>query len=196
MSSRDNLFDALMESHDVFPVYDRTNLFSCLSLVSITICLLIAYLIIRSKFKVRFPLLIKLILLLVLSNVLFFVSFSYREIEVVCTSCQVNYYYEDFRLFGKRIHAGNFKTSCNPEEILSKRVRDFRCFHCYRDQQRVRYWGGLIPTLEYFHGEIIFLRGDLPDKPYIIDRSMKLKDAKDDIGWNYYKVELNEPTSP
>ena len=129
-------------THQLFPMIDRTQFFACLSFGMVLLALVVFYKGFRIKSLNGFRVCIKIMLCLFALAVIFFVSFSVKEIDVVCTACNTTYSYQETRIFGKLISGDNFRTSFHPDDLLSKRIKDFRCFHSFRDQQRMKYWGG------------------------------------------------------
>jgi hypothetical protein len=159
----DNLFDALRAAHLSLPKTDWTALFVCISCVMIIIALAMVYYAIRlrsyskdvngEKKRSSWRIAAKLLLLLTALTMIFFASYSKRRIAMKCRQCGVEYSYTETRCFGKLLELDGFQTWWNPAEIYNGRqsVMGDWCLHSFAKSVTTKYWGGMIPVLEYLN---------------------------------------------
>ncbi|MDR1383043.1 MAG: hypothetical protein LBJ67_04225 [Planctomycetaceae bacterium] len=70
-----------------------------------------------------------------------------------CHQCGVEYSYTETRCFGKLLEIDGFQTYWNPAEISNGRrmVTGDLCLHSFAKNVTTKYWGGMIPVLEYLN---------------------------------------------
>jgi hypothetical protein len=183
-----NLLDHLTWIHTEFPAIDRSGFLAGVSVCSTLFAMFVVYRAFKQKKCVT-----KILCFLLAIVILFYSTFHSKKILVTCSNCGVNYSYCEARFCGFRVNVYDFETrEHNCSYLVSYPMNSRRCFHFWITTAKVRYFGGMIPAMEYSLGDIIHrtLKSDekLVEKPYQITREMILTEAHDENGQSYTKI--------
>jgi len=80
----------------------------------------------------------------------FFAVFNTRMVSKRCQVCSVDFRYTEARVFGILLNTYNYSTHYAPENIFETSYPSgITCHHCYITDASGKFWGGIIPSLEY-----------------------------------------------
>ncbi|MDR1957908.1 MAG: YgzB family protein [Planctomycetaceae bacterium] len=207
MENTNNLLGYFKEWHEYSPVVDRTGFFACLSVIFVLVAIIILQMVFKSLFfkKPVSGILRKIfmisrsVLVLISVVIIYFSAVSTREILMTCPKCGVSYTYKELRICGKLISLYDFMSSYKPQCLTMRRFPGGQyCYHStFIVSQKCKYWGGIIPTHEYWVGEQLWLMQEdiyAADEPYYITDKMKLFSVmnENDPGRSYLKVVISD----
>ncbi|MDR1383044.1 MAG: hypothetical protein LBJ67_04230 [Planctomycetaceae bacterium] len=124
---------------------------------------------------------------------MWFSAFDITYIKKECGLCGVSYGYREIHAFGFLCYRGSYVTQEKETGFLISFPRKSgMCYHIYTTRSKIKNWGGILPTTEYYIGNIFTRLVDLENHPlpksYPITSQMKIITQKDKDGNDYITV--------